>query len=620
MWFGRSRVQDRAGDSDERSMTDRAPMARRPDRPGSTDAPRRPTGRRATTTPQTAADAPTATRARPTSGAHRCAARGDRRRAARMSPATDARRGLADRALARSDRVDAQRRARRAFATPGARRKLQYAIAAEDAALQLHGFTSYEEFAAALRADRRANAESDETIARIRELLTELGVDPQRRSAAKPRACSSRRTKTTDTEADTTATRPRRNPWRLVEPRRRPTPIAPRVRRSPRPSCPRPSIAETVAETASTRSRRPQRSSPSRQFPSPSLEAPAESRPRPCEIIEETGADRSRARPRHAADEIELGEARPTRSGPNRRRPRSRPSRADDEAVDRWIHAEARAERMHAEVDRAQAELMAMLARSADLEESVVTRDDELDAANAELERVRLRVAELEGSIARSDAEPRRARARARGEPRPRRRARGRVARTRARVARKPRTTHALTLQAVAELETTLDARTVELEQARANVAEIEAALATHRRPSSIKPRGELDRGSHRARREHCRQRRAHRRARDDAARARGARRRTRKRSKPSSRPCGARPRARRSAGSSKRHAPSSRTRGWSSRTRATRSRSSKRNASRPTAPSCAIAASSSSCRTRSQRCARRWPRRTSRSPKRTKS
>ena len=77
---------------------------------------------------------------------------------------------------------------------------------------------------------------------------------------------------------------------------------------------------------------------------------------------------------------------------------------AEDEAVDRWIHAEARAERMHAEVDRAQAELMAMLARSADLEESVVTRDDELDAANAELERVRLRVAELEGSIARSDA------------------------------------------------------------------------------------------------------------------------------------------------------------------------------------------------------------------------
>src|SRR4029077_14851654 len=75
------------------------------------------------------------------------------------------------------------------------------------------------------------------------------------------------------------------------------------------------------------------------------------------------------------------------------------PTRPDGDVVDRWISAEARAERMHAEVDRAQAELASMLARSADLEETAVARVDELEAANERLQRAQARVEVLEASI-----------------------------------------------------------------------------------------------------------------------------------------------------------------------------------------------------------------------------
>src|SRR5258705_8118195 len=85
--------------------------------------------------------------------------------------------------------------------------------------------------------------------------------------------------------------------------------------------------------------------------------------------------------------------------------PAPEPGNGGDEALDRCIGAEARAERMHAEVDRAQAELVALLARSAELESTMVARVNERDTAHADLEAARARVAELEQSIARSDDE-----------------------------------------------------------------------------------------------------------------------------------------------------------------------------------------------------------------------
>ena len=177
IWFGRSRVQERPGDSDERSVTDKGSSARL-EGPGSTDSPmpmdQTPTPPMAnppavppTNTPKS--NAPT-TRA---IDALRAATDAAGSQLAQPSPDEVAQIGRLHEAV-----KTAERRARRTFATPGARRKLQYAIAAENAALQLHGFSTYEAFAAHYEPPP-GDDETDETIARIRVLLTELGVDPQ---------------------------------------------------------------------------------------------------------------------------------------------------------------------------------------------------------------------------------------------------------------------------------------------------------------------------------------------------------------------------------------------------------------------------------------------------------
>ena len=165
MWFGRSRVQERAGDSDERSVTE--PPVTGVGQP----------------VPVNEADAdqpaPNDDRTHPTSAidALRAATSAAEWNASVPSPDAVSQIGrLHEMTLA------AERRARRKLTTPGARRGVAgHARAVEAAALAMHGFTSYEGFAAIYEPPRSADetaSESEATIARIRELLTELGVDP----------------------------------------------------------------------------------------------------------------------------------------------------------------------------------------------------------------------------------------------------------------------------------------------------------------------------------------------------------------------------------------------------------------------------------------------------------
>ena len=78
--------------------------------------------------------------------------------------------------------VEAERRAGRILATPSARRRLHDAVTEESDALHMLGFESFDEFAVAHSA-APAVAEHDEndnaeTIARIAEILAEIGIDP----------------------------------------------------------------------------------------------------------------------------------------------------------------------------------------------------------------------------------------------------------------------------------------------------------------------------------------------------------------------------------------------------------------------------------------------------------
>ena len=134
MWFGRSRVQERTGDTDETSVTERPPA--RLDIPAPIAPPRSTSAidalRAATNAAGSNASVPSPD---------------DVSQIGRLHELTEA----------------AERRSRRMLGTPGARRKLQQARAAEAAALEMHGFTSYEGFAAIYEPPRGADETASES-------------------------------------------------------------------------------------------------------------------------------------------------------------------------------------------------------------------------------------------------------------------------------------------------------------------------------------------------------------------------------------------------------------------------------------------------------------------------
>jgi uncharacterized coiled-coil DUF342 family protein len=495
MWFGRSRVQDRAADSDERGVTDDAstrPSSTRPD----------------DSTP----DADTASqhsgwvddRVLSTAASNDNGGAIDALRAATTAAEAHAPQPTLDDITQihrlHEMRVDAEQRSHRALAKPGARRRFQYALTAETAALRMIGFGSFDAFrtvyGSVIGADTSDTA-SGETIARIQELLTELGVDPH---GDPLRAASEFLTTHEGTGHDH-------------------TPAPDTLEGSAPPETFSVPEHDTNPESTPARGAEPARASE----PTPTVEAPSplEHAVEPLDITDfaaivippstvdvattapngapatlasvagEPDEDVSNVTLEPSASEAERSATNPAAQVepeapwiPAAQLPPAAATEirtSDDDVLDRWIHAEARAERMHAEVDRAQAELVAMLARSADLEQTVVHRADELqaasaalDAANEELKRVRPRVEELERAIARSDAE--------RPElERAVRASRDRITELettlseREQACTKAENDRAAALATAADLESTLAARTSELAQARASIAALEA-------------------------------------------------------------------------------------------------------------------------------------------------
>lgn len=348
-WFGRGRVQERAADSDDRSVPDDA----------RTGPPAHSTETDSDATAPASASPPYATNQDARSlaaaaGALRAERESDRTISALRAATTAA--GTQP-TLAQITEVrrlheatlEAARHPRRLGSKAGARRRLEHAIAARTAALHEIGFTSFDEFTAVygptLSFDR-GEPEADETIARICELLIELGVNP----TADPLRAASEFLTAHEAEM--------------------------------RPSEPVPSAPVTV--TTGT--------------PEAVRDAPADVGG-PASIADDVPAEIAHDAPWFVAARI------PPRVEPEAPAPAPEPPppapEPDGDVVDRWISAEARAERMHAEVERAQAELASMLARSADLEETAGARVDELEAANEQLRRAHARVEELEASILR---------------------------------------------------------------------------------------------------------------------------------------------------------------------------------------------------------------------------
>jgi len=496
MWFGRSRVQDRTADSDERGVTDDAstrPSSTRPDDPA-------PDPDVASEHAGWVDDHVLSTPAANDNGRAIDALRAATTAAEAQvpQPTLD---DIAQIHRLHEMRLDAEQRSRRALAKPGARRRFQYALTAETAALRMIGFGSFDAFSAvygSVTSADAADAESGETIARIQELLTELGVDPH---GDPLRAASEFLTTHEGTGRERTAT-----PDAIERP------ASPETSRMPE--------HETTLEAASALPEPAHASEPipTGQAVSPldhavehlditdfaaivvppsTIEvapaAPSEEPATPASVAGETNEDGPAAASEAPASDGQRvtdptaevdpepplipAAQLPPAAATELRKP-------DDDVLDRWIHAEARAERMHAEVDRAQAELVAMLARSADLEQTVVHRADELQAANAaletaneELERIRPRVEELERAIARSDAE--------RPElERALRASRDRVTELETNLSEREQAftkaalDRASALATAAELESTLAERTSELAQARASVAALEAELS----------------------------------------------------------------------------------------------------------------------------------------------
>ena len=442
IWFGRSRVQERVGDTDERNVTER-PSARMDEPPatGGTPAPR---DDRATdvdkgpaidalraATNAAGSDAP-----RPNAPSFNASSNSPFDAPVPNTPNTNAPVPSPD-AVSEIGRLHemtlaAERRAKRLLGTPGARRKLQNARVAEAMSLQMHGFASYEAFAAIYEPERLAASlgddsemGSEETIARIRVLLTELGVDPlddplqaasvfltahegeiPAPSAARCRTAGSGTAGRRDSVAEPALAEPLVAEPLVAEPLVAEVPVVePVVAEVPvaEPAVAEPLVAEPaeapmadhvvehldIAEVVANIGPAP---TPAPELPAP--ERPISDLPRELPAIAAAAQQQQQPRRRSASprsrrwrpgftedlDEIRLEPDLPPTPvaeipgspeipvaaeapGPAEiwaEPPLAKP--ADDEVVDRWIHAEARAERMHAEVDRAQAELMAMLA------------------------------------------------------------------------------------------------------------------------------------------------------------------------------------------------------------------------------------------------------------------
>ena len=431
IWFGRSRVQERVGDTDERNVTER-PSARMDEPPATGGMPTRRGDDRATDVDKgpaidalrAATNAAGSTRRSPTRRLPTCGV--PVRRARTAGAVTRCR--VRDRPAARPD---VGCRAPREATSRHARRTTQAAecAVAEAMSLQMHGFASYEAFAAIYEPERLAASLADdsemgseETIARIRVLLTELGVDPlddPLQAASEfltahegeiPAATSPAPTQPAPTQpvpavvAQPLVAEPPAPEPRVTERVVAQTPVAepvaePVVAETPvaEPPPAEPLVAETpveapmadhvvehldIAEVVANIGPAP---TPAPELPAPELPAlptiaaaaamaAAAAKSEPEIAPAEAGIDE--------VDEIRLepdlpptpvagipgtvelpaaaevpGPADPSETWAEP--PLAKP--AEDEVVERWIHAEARAERMHAEVDRAQAELMAML-------------------------------------------------------------------------------------------------------------------------------------------------------------------------------------------------------------------------------------------------------------------
>jgi len=368
-WFGRGRVQERAEDSDDTSVADDAPNAEQLGTTGTESEDAAPAGASpAYATNQdvrSLAAAADAVRAERESDAAINALRAATTAAGvqpTLAQITEVRR-LHEAA------IEAASHQRRLGSKAGARRRLESAIAARTAALNEIGFSSFEDFTSVygptLSLDH-SEPEADETIARICELLIELGVNP----TADPLRAASEFLTAHEAELPL------------------PEAASPSV-------VPPASIADELpAEITNDMPWFAAMQLPTRVEPQPTMPAPElapEPDPEPEPEIATPAAAAEPPAPATAETPVEPVTAETP----------AEPARPDGDVVDRWISAEARAERMHAEVERAQAELAAMLARSADLEETAVARVDELEAANDQLDRAHTRVEELEAAISR---------------------------------------------------------------------------------------------------------------------------------------------------------------------------------------------------------------------------
>ena len=517
MWFGRSRVQDRAGDSDTRGVTDdptaRSATTRDDESAPDADAAAEHSGWVDEKVLSAAASAPDDATVFDNDRAI------DALRAATTAAGTQTSQPTLDDIAQihrlHDMRLEAEHRARRPLPKPGARRRFQYALTAETAALRLIGFGSYEAFSAVYGGATTTNGsdvDSTETIARIQELLDELGVDPH----GDPLRAASEFLTTHETATVDAAPMPAPPAWfeqhataeRAATPEPEPT-LEPEPAPEPEPVVATEPEAEPEAEVE-VEVEHIVESVDITDFAAIVLAAPAvddaspapevaerESGPEPepdASAVASSAASGTTFTDRAAsiADDTDtppIGIEPDAPWVPAATLPPTNPSeirKTDDDVLDRWIHAEARAERMHAEVDRAQAELVAMLARSADLEQTVVSRADELEAANVhlasanrELEQVRERVAELERSIARSDSE-RPALELALNASRERVTELEATLSEREEALAQAASDRESALETAAGLEATLATRTAELAEARASLANLEAELAAH--------------------------------------------------------------------------------------------------------------------------------------------
>ncbi len=367
--------------------------------------------------------------------------------------------------------VDAEMRAGRVLATPRARRRLHDAVTEEGDALHMLGFGSYDEFETAyatMPTVEERHEDSAETIARIAEILSEIGIDP----SADPLEAAREFLAVHEDElvgADALA----------------PTAKAPTITwAAPPVAAPEPALPHDAAPAMD-----------------PGVDVPVDVDVAPPGLVEAASAiemaaaraeEVATARAEEEAAAVEDAEPEADSWVPAARLPVAEtpvpeiaaqtpgdaPDR-DEEIVDRWISAEARAERMHAEVDRAQAELVALLARSAELESTVVERVNERDTAHADLDAARTRVWELEQSIARSDDERAELDA-ALAAGRDRIAELEGIAAAREQAYAQSERDRAEALDTVAELEGNLAASSSELEQARVAVAQLEAQVTAH--------------------------------------------------------------------------------------------------------------------------------------------